>query len=52
MMEYYDACEAEVTLEQARHEVEKHNLPWDEFVKEIGEYDTYRGRDVLDWLGY
>lgn len=50
--DYQSACEAVVTKAQARREVEKHGLTWVEFVIDVGDRETYQGREVLDWLGY
>ena len=53
-MNYEDACDAEVTREEARVEIEKHDLPgaFDLFLQEVGDRPTYIGREVLDFLGY
>lgn len=51
--DYHDACEGEVTREEARLEIEQHDLPgaFEEFLKEVGDKETYTGKEVLDWLG-
>lgn len=51
---YEEACEAEVTREEARLEIAKHDVDggFALFLKEVGDRETYTGREVLDWLGY
>lgn len=63
---YDDACAALVSSDQARREIGRHDCPgdceahgadghataWEAFVCDHGERATYRGRVVLDWLGY
>lgn len=51
---YEDACEAEVTREEARLEIEKHHVDggFALFLEEVGDRETYSGQEVLDWLGY
>ena len=58
-MDYETACEAEVTRAEAKREIEKHAVRaalgtamWAEFIDDVGNRETYRGSDVLDWLGY
>lgn len=64
--DYDEACDATVTAEQARREIERHDCPgdctahgenghataWSAFRCDAGERATYRGNEVLDWLGY
>lgn len=52
IMDYETACEATVSKIYAIREVQKHGLDPDEFFAEVGERDSYRGHEVLDWLGY
>jgi hypothetical protein len=49
---YEEAVEAEVTADQARREIEKHGLEWQDFLNDVGMKDLYTGQEVLDWLGY
>lgn len=65
-MGYEDAVRSYVTAKQARAEIARHDAcgdcaehgndghatAWGAFVCEHGERETYRGADVLDWLGY
>lgn len=41
-----------VTTEEARREVERHNLEWDSFVEECGERQEYSSTVIMAWLGY
>lgn len=62
--DYDDACTAIVTREQARREIGRHDADtccdaghdhetaWQAFTCDVGDAPTYRGRAVLDWLGY
>lgn len=53
MMDYFEACEATVTREEARREVALHDGPqWSEFLEEVGDRVEYLGEEVLGWLGY
>lgn len=47
-----DAMEAEVTKSEAKREIKKHSLEWNDFVQEVGDKEMYMGREVLEWLGY
>lgn len=51
---YLEACEAEVTREEARREIAKHDVDggFDLFLREVGDREMYSGQEVLDWLGY
>lgn len=52
-MEYEEAIEATVTREQARKEVEKHDGEgFALFLEDCGDRPTYKGSEVLGWLGY
>lgn len=46
------AEEAVVTRQQALVEVWGHQLDPQEFLKECGDQPLYRGKVLLDWLGY
>ena len=45
-MDYKTACETEVSAVQAQR------VSFAEFQAECGIKQTYRGQDVLNWLGY
>lgn len=47
-----EAREATVTAKQAAAEVMRHGFNPELFFEEIGRRETYRGSEVLDWLGY
>ena len=49
---YEDAIDAEITREQAFHEIKKHGALWSEFLEMVGDKPMYTGKEVLDWLGY
>jgi len=49
---YEEAVEAEVSADEARREIEKHGLEWQDFLNDVGMKDLYTGQEVLDWLGY
>lgn len=58
-MHYNEACEIQVTAAEAYRELRKQNLSpeetnryWNEFQEEYGVKETYRGKDVLDFLGF
>lgn len=51
-MNFQEALKAKVTKEQARIEIEKHNLNFAEFVQEKGDKEFYSGKVVLFWMGY
>ena len=51
-MDYSQAMECKVTKKEARHEIELHFLKFDEFVAEVGLKESYKGSEVLNWLGY
>lgn len=51
-MKYEEALKATVTAEQAENEVEKHGFSFHKFAADYGWKPTYKGKDVLDWLGY
>lgn len=47
-----DAMEAEVTKAEAKAEIKKHKLEWNDFIEEVGDKELYSGSEVLEWLGY
>ncbi len=51
-MDYETACEETVTQDQARREVARHQCNWAEFLADVGDRATYKGAEVLAWLGY
>jgi len=51
-MDYEEACEAEVSKASALAEIARHGCDAAEFLAEVGDRATYRGSDVLNWLGY
>lgn len=65
-MGYEDALHATVTRRQAQAEIARHDAcgdcaehgtdghptAWEAFTCEHGDHETYRGADVLNWLGY
>ena len=51
-MDYHEACEATVSRQEARLEVEAHDAPFYEFVLERGDRDEYYGYEILNYLGY
>lgn len=55
-MNYEDAVDATVTREEARREIQRHDLPngegWELFLEEVGDKPEYTGEEVLAWLGY
>ncbi|UWE19325.1 MULTISPECIES: hypothetical protein [Herbaspirillum] len=52
-MRYWDALEATVSRNVARHEIEvRHSASWSDFVEEFGDEEEYEGSDILAWLGY
>lgn len=51
-MEYEEAMIAIVTVDEAAMEIEDHGLDPEDFFAEYGRQATYKGADVLGWLGY
>ena len=53
-MTYDEAMDLEtiVSRDDARREIKRHGLLWDDFVREYGNSSYYRACDVLAWLGY
>jgi hypothetical protein len=42
----------DVTPEEARREIKKHQMNWEDFIADVGEKPSYTGQEVLGWLGY
>ena len=51
-MDYHDACEAIVSRQEARLELEAHGAQFHEFALERGDKQEYYGYEVLNYLGY
>lgn len=51
-MSYEEAVDAIVTRQEALREIRRHGLSEQEFLEEVGDRATYRGKEVLDWMGY
>jgi hypothetical protein len=53
-MNLLEAMEAEVTREEAKAEIDRHDSDggWDVFIAEHGDHPEYEGATVLGWLGY
>ncbi len=53
-MDYETACEAEVSRDEARQEIERHDVDggFAAFLADCGDHQAYQGAVVLDWLGY
>lgn len=51
-MNYDEAIEATISAKQARIEIERHGLSYADFVADCGKRDSYKGKTILDWLGY
>lgn len=51
-MSLEDAMDATVTKAQAQAEIKKHDQDWNEFVRDVGDKPSYKGSEVLEWLGY
>ena len=51
-MNYENAMTYEVTRAEAKHEIELHCLKFSDFVSDVGFKNTYKGSEVLNWLGY
>lgn len=53
-MDYDEACETTVTREQARREIARHDIDgtFADFLREVGDRASYKGSEVLGWLGY
>ncbi|WP_192871624.1 hypothetical protein [Variovorax sp. JS1663] len=53
-MDFDEAYEATVSREQARREIARHDCDggFEAFLTEVGDRASYRGSEVLTWLGY
>lgn len=51
-MNYQEAMDATVSREQMWRECARHGCDPLDLIAELGDHDTYRGADVLAWLGY
>ena len=52
-MTYNDAMiDNTVSAYEAKAEIEKHYLSFDDFVADCGDHEEYYTKDVLIWLGY
>jgi hypothetical protein len=51
-MNLSEAWDCEVTREDARAEILKHDASFTDFLAEIGDKPFYVGEEVLAWLGY
>ena len=51
---YEEAIEEELSDLEARAFIEEHDVEggWDGFVNDVGNKETYTGKEVLDWLNY
>lgn len=51
---YEEAVDMEVTRREAQLEIARHDVDGDfeQFLKDVGDKETYTGKEVLDWLGY
>ena len=50
--DYESACAADVSLAQALSEIRRHCASIIEFYAEVGCKPSYRGAEILHWLGY
>jgi len=54
-MDYYDSAEdLKISQDRAFQELQNHGLSgeWDDFIKHMGDKETYNAQAVLRWLGY
>ena len=51
-MTFDEATQAVVTKEEARLEILRHKVSFDDFIAECGDHEEYDGLTVLAWLGY
>lgn len=53
-MNYQEAMQKNITVSalEAKLEIEKHGLDFEEFVDEYDEHEEYYSKDILIWLGY
>ena len=53
IMTYEQAMEQNtVTAYEAKVEIEKHGLDFEDFIADYEEHETYYTNDVMVWLGY
>ena len=51
-MSYEDACETIFSRARVIREIKDHHLDPRAFFAEVGDRKEYKGRTVLNWLGY
>jgi hypothetical protein len=51
-MNYEQAIKAIISAKQARIEIERHGLSYADFIADCGKREAYKGKTILDWLGY
>lgn len=51
-MDFEQAWSATISRARARAEVGRHQVDWADFLAEVGDRETYKGSEVLAWLGY
>jgi len=52
-MNYEQAMEQNVvTAYEAKIEIEKHGLDFEDFIADYEEHETYYTNDIMAWLGY
>jgi hypothetical protein len=52
-MNYEEAMSnIEISVDEARAEIESHGLSFYAFQAEYGEHSTYYSKDVMIWMGY
>ena len=51
-MDYFEACEATISYDLAKHEVASHGYDFKEFLQDVGIKKEYSGEEILNWLGY
>ena len=51
-MNYSEALEASISIHDAKEEVLRHGLSWQDFLQDIGEKEEYLGEEILNWIGY
>ena len=51
-MTYLQALIANISREEAKKEIRRHDASWAEFIDEFGDRNEYIGEEVLAFLGY
>lgn len=51
-MDFEESWNSTVSAEEAKAEIELHACCWYDFIAEVGEKSSYKGSEVLGWLGY